>query len=111
VGFLDPVTTGSGFDLLHFTIRREGVIIEDQTFATAALATAYFNDHVISLGSKSSGVTGDLDLIFTMDVTNDALGDGFRTNLVLANVPEPSAAVLVLGGVALLVGRQRRNRR
>ena len=108
MGFLDSVTTGGGFDLLHFTLRREGALIEDQTFATPAAATAYFDDRVISVGSKSSGVTGDLDFTFTMEVTNDAAGDGFRANLLVANVvPEPSAALLLMAGVTILVSSRR----
>ena len=45
VGLLDPTNSAPDFTSFHFSIKREGVTVENQTFATNAAAMTYFNDH------------------------------------------------------------------
>jgi hypothetical protein len=93
VGLLDPQSFGSGFTSLHFTITREGAIVEDQTFATIAAATTYFNDRALDFGALKAGVTGTLDLTFFLEMTTLDNGTRYGINFLVADVG------LVPGGV------------
>jgi len=86
VGLLDPTSFGPGFTSLHFQITREGAIVEDQTFATAAAATTYFNDHVLSLGSMATGVVGTLDLSFLLEMSALDNSSRFGTTFLIADI-------------------------
>ena len=86
VGLLDPITSGPAFTSLHFSITREGAVVEDQTFATPAAATTYFNDHVLDLGALKTGVTGTLDITFSLDMTTLDNGSRYGANFLVADV-------------------------
>ena len=77
---------GTGFTSLHFSITREGAVVEDQTFATSAAATTYFNDHVLDLGALKANVTGTLDLTFLMEMTTLDNGSRYGANFLVADV-------------------------
>ena len=89
VGLLDPTSFGPGFTSLHFQITREGLTVEDQTFTTAAAATTYFNDHVLSLGSLTTGVSGTLDLSFLLEMNSLDDGSRFGTTFLIADIGVP----------------------
>ncbi|MDZ4659524.1 MAG: PEP-CTERM sorting domain-containing protein, partial [Bythopirellula sp.] len=86
VGLLDPTTFGPGFSTLHFQITREGVVVEDQMFASSAAAVTYFNDRVLNFGSLSTGVVGTLDLSFLMEVTSLDDGSRFGTTFLVSRL-------------------------
>ncbi len=113
VGLLDPLGEGNGFDNLRFRIFQEGNTVLDQNFATLASALTYFDDGVIDLGAWSSGLVGDLDLTFQLDVVASAVNDGFHLNLVAGVtgvVPVPPAVWLFGSGLLGLVGIARRKK-
>jgi hypothetical protein len=85
VGLLDTVSSGPEFTSLHFSITREGTIVEDQTFATMAAANTYFNDHALNLGPLKSGVTGALDLNFLLEMTTLDNGARYGISFLVAN--------------------------
>jgi hypothetical protein len=86
VGLLDPVNTGPAFTSLHFSISREGAIVEDQTFATPAAATTYFNDHVLDFGALKANISETLDLRFALDMTTLDNGARYGINFLVADV-------------------------
>ena len=86
VGLLDPVNSGAAFTSLHFSVTREGATVEDQTFATPAAATTYFNDHVLDFGALKAGVTGTLDLTFLLEMTTLDNGARYGANFLVADV-------------------------
>ena len=88
IGLLDPSSHGE-FTQLQFSIQREGVTIESQTFTSAA-SLAYFNDHVIDLGSMTAGVTGMLDLSFSFELISPLNGATFGETFLIADVGAPS---------------------
>ena len=86
VGFMDPQSAGAGLSSLHFTITREGAVVEDQTFATTAAANSYFDDHALDFGALQAGVTGTLDLLFSLEMTTMDDGTRYGTNFLIADV-------------------------
>ncbi len=86
VGLLDPVSTGAGFTSLHFLIWREGAIVEDQTFATSADATTYFNDHALDLGPLKENFSETFDLRFDLEMTTLNNGARYGINFLVADV-------------------------
>jgi hypothetical protein len=86
VGLLDPISSGPGFTSLHFSIEREGAIVEDQTFATMAAATMYFDDNPLDLSALKAGVTGTLDLEFSLEMTTFDNGTRYGVNFLVADV-------------------------
>jgi hypothetical protein len=93
IGLLDPISSGPAFTSLHFSITREGAVVEDQVFATPIDATTYFNDHVLDFGALKAGVTGTLDLTFLLEMTTLDNGARYGVNFLVADVG------LVPGGV------------
>jgi hypothetical protein len=86
VGLLDPTSSGPDFTSLHFSIAREGAIVEDQTFTTMAAATTYFNDNPLNLGAVKANVTGALDLTFLLEMTSLDNGARYNANFLVADV-------------------------
>jgi hypothetical protein len=86
VGLLDPTSSGPDFSSLHFSIAREGTIVEDQTFATMAAATTYFNDNPLDLGPLKLGVTGTLDITFLLEMTTLDNGARYNASFLVADV-------------------------
>lgn len=114
VGFMNPVSLGSGFDTLRFRANLRGETLVDVTFADVSAAFAYFDDDVLDLGGfEFSGVppyyfpTPPLELLF--DWTGSETGSGFGIDLIvgLTPVPEPSTALLLVIGLAMLAARTR----
>ena len=86
VGLLDTNTEGNGFDSLTFQITREGMMVVNQTFLTAAAAVTFLDNAVLDLGSNGVGnVSGNLDLVFTTSLTTNDAGAGFYFDLVFGN--------------------------
>ncbi len=112
VGYADTASTGDGFDELSYSIDYEGTTLVAETFFSLAEANAFFNDRVQDLGTFS-GITGDLDLTFTVSMRGLGVADSYATSFVFGNatvgsgVPEPATAALLAAG-GLLLGRRRR---
>jgi hypothetical protein len=92
IGLLDPEYTGEGFDSLQFLIQREDNIIENQTFTILSDALNYFDDNVLPFGAIENGVSGALDLNFSMLLTSNHVGDSFHMNFLIGNSPEGASA-------------------
>jgi hypothetical protein len=107
LGFLDPVSSGSGFDTLRLQIFKENVSVFDQTFGSLAAANAFFNDGVLDFGPSTNGVSGSLDLEMLMTYTSHTIGDSFGVDFVTA-VPEPGTAILLVAGLGGCIARRRR---
>lgn len=109
LGFLDPTSSGNGFDQLYFQIFQEGVSVFDQTFNDLAEANSYFDDHLFDLGDWNQGLEGDLDLAFNFTVTASNAGDWYGVNMVVAQaVPVPAAAWLFGSGLCGILALARR---
>jgi hypothetical protein len=106
--FMDPVSSGNGFDTLRLQIFKENTSVFDQSFGSLAEANAFFDDGVLDFGPSTSGVSGSLDLEILMIYTSHTVGDSFGVDFLTA-VPEPGAGsllLLVLGGFAGVRRRQ-----
>jgi len=110
VGLLDPVGEGSGFDSLRFRIFLENNTVLDQNFTTLANALSFFDDKRIDLGDWTSGLVGDLDLGFQLDITASVVNDGFHLNLVAGVVPVPPSVWLFGSGLLGMIGIARRKK-
>jgi len=103
VALVDPVSSGAGFDSLRFRIQGVSTPV-DQTFLTLDAADAYFTDDVLDFGPINP-LGNALNVTFTFDLTAKTANDGFQANIVFGDsnlAPEPSALVLLFGGVAAL---------
>ncbi len=101
LGFMNPVIDDSAFDNPDFSVRfrveREGAALVDQTFTDAASAHAYFDGVTHDLGAIAEGVSGDLDLALSLDVSADRPDAGIAIDYVLGNSTlTPRAAPVVL---------------
>jgi hypothetical protein len=86
VGLLDTNVEGNGFDTLNFQVSREGAVVVNETFVTAAAAVTYFDTKVLDLGSNGvANVSGNLDLIFTLSLTTNDAGAGFYFDMAFGN--------------------------
>lgn len=111
LAFLDPTVEGAGFDSLTFRASREGVDILDVTFSNAALAAAYFDDHVLYFDSLDPVEDGVLDLRFDFDISFTGRDDNFSTSFLMArNVVPIPPAVWLFGSALGLMGGLRRSR-
>ncbi|MGI9114787.1 MAG: PEP-CTERM sorting domain-containing protein [Chthoniobacterales bacterium] len=123
VGLLDPHSTGTGFDLLTFTIMRNNAALLTQSFTSLTAANSFFHDHTIDFGAVGNGVPAGstLDLQFQLDVTAHDPSQGFSLDMIFGNatldfgiaaVPEPASAYLLLAaGAAFALVRRARSRR
>jgi hypothetical protein len=85
IGLVDPLATGGGFDSLTFSITSESsAILVSETFTLAANALAYFDDHILDLGSVDVQ-DGMLDLQFDWSLTTNDLGEGFYASLLVGS--------------------------
>jgi hypothetical protein len=100
--FMDPVSSGNGFDTLRLQIFKENTSVFDQSFGSLAAANTFFNDGVLDFGLSTNGVSGSLDLEILMTYTSHTVGDSFGVDFLTA-VPEPGTGgllLLVAGGFA-----------
>jgi hypothetical protein len=89
VGLLDPASGGPGFTSLQFTIQREGATVVNETFATLAAATAYFNDRPLDLGPVKTNVVDTLDLSISLTMVSPDNNTSFFASLLVADVGPP----------------------
>jgi hypothetical protein len=82
VGLFNPVATGAGFSSLSFQISKSGTPLVNTNFTSLPSAMSYFSDHVLDFGVLTNGVSGVLNLQFTLGITGN---DAFRTELIFAN--------------------------
>ena len=109
MALLNPVVTGSGFDMLQLTITKQGAVLETETFSDLAAAILFFSDHVFEFGPIDSGVPfGVANLSFTLEATVSGKGDSFRADIIAAAVPEPSTIALLSVGAFFLGSLLRR---
>jgi hypothetical protein len=108
LGLLDPVSVGSGFDLLRYQVIGEGNLLVDQSFVDLAAAMAFFDDQFLDLGVVSVGSDGLLDLSIRLDLTGSRPGDGFYVNSIagIQVVPLPGTFWLLATGIGIAVGRR-----
>jgi hypothetical protein len=109
VGLFDPTFSGEGFEALSFRIEREGATIVERSFDDLASALAFFDDGVLELGQWRSGLVGDLELRFLLDLRAGDAGSSFSFAGAVGTsaIPEPSTLALVACGIAVLAGRKR----
>ena len=87
VGLLDPTETSpTNISSLQFQITRQGSTVVTQTFTnpTASQLNSYFDDHTLDLGNYS-GVSGNLNLDFILNLTTSTVGAAFNTDLLFGN--------------------------
>jgi hypothetical protein len=110
VAFLDPSSSGNGFDDLRFRIFEEESTVFDQSFVDLANALAFFDDSVLNLGAWSVGIDGILDLRFQLDAIVSGPNDRFSVDYLAgtAAVPVPPAVWLFGSALAMLGWLRRR---
>jgi hypothetical protein len=107
VGLFAPSFEGAELDSLRFQIWELGEVVVDETFTDAAVALAFFGDHVLDLGAFDASALSELSLGFVFELTSDDPGARFTTQLVFASVPEPGTLSLLAIGLALVSARAR----
>lgn len=109
LGLFNPQATAGGFDLLTFSIVREGQTALAQSFTTLAAAQSFFDDQVITLAPSASGISADrqLDLTFQFVLDSQTPGQGFASSFVLLSQVPESAAIAHLLSAACLVSLRR----
>ena len=107
VGFLDPFSTGNGFDELRFLMSVNGQTVAEQTFTDLALALAFFDDSVIDIDSSTLGGGEILNLRFELNVLLSSANDGFNLNFLAgtAAVPAPAGIWLLLTALGAVMHR------
>src|SRR5262249_2693022 len=103
LGFVDPQSSGAGFDTLRFRAAKEGVEFLDITFNDIIEATAYFDDQLLTFSDLRSGVEdGALNLSFIFETEVSDFDDMFRTDFIASArvVPLPASGWFFLAAVA-----------
>ncbi|VAW67410.1 GTP-binding protein Obg [hydrothermal vent metagenome] len=116
-GFMNPVFTGNGFDLMTFQIFQENTLVFDTAFSSVLAAESFFTDQMLNLGDWTQGLEGDLDLAFAINFDISQIGDGFYFDTIYGNstigsgvVPIPAAVWLFSSGLIGLfaIGRRKK---
>lgn len=94
---------------VRFRIQREGATVVNQTFTDAAAARTYFEGATIDLRSTTTGVSGDLDIRFFLDVTGDTPGAGIAIDYIFGNSTITNRAVPYLPTTSVVIGNIRQN--
>ncbi|MCK7493999.1 MAG: PEP-CTERM sorting domain-containing protein [Comamonadaceae bacterium] len=108
LGLLDFTGRDAGTPVsIAFSVADHGATLLSRSFASLALARAFFDDHALDLGTFDGSVDLTLNLAF------DAVagqGVGFNYLLVTGVVPEPATWLLWLAGLGVAAGAARRRR-
>jgi hypothetical protein len=100
IGFLDTEAAGAG--TLSVQVYAESLDVFEETFDDLAEAAAFFDDRVLNLGDWTMGLSGNLDVELVLSFTSADPTGRFAVNMLLANVPEPSSALLLVAGIGCL---------
>jgi hypothetical protein len=103
IGFLGTDAAAHPFDSITFTLSIGGATPINQSFSTLLAAQNYFQNQVVSLG----GFSGDTTLAIQWSLTSHTAGDMYDAQFVIADVPEPGDAWLLLFAAPLLGIRRR----
>jgi hypothetical protein len=110
LGVANPSSSGDGFSSLVFQVSVDGTIQIDQSFADAASAALFFDDHVFPIADAGAS---DIELSIRSSVGNS--GDRFGFAFALLAIPEPNTGGLLVFGMLMLTvyrhGRSRNERR
>jgi hypothetical protein len=107
LGFLDPAA-GVGEGELRFRAFFGEELLLEEEFDDPAAAALGLADSTLELTDLDPWA-GSLRLVFDFETSD--LGAGFSTGILIANVPEPSAALLLAFGLALITLSRRGRRR
>ena len=116
LGFVKPESIGTGFDSLHFRAAMGDTALADVTFDDPDAARVYFDDRVLDLGSFVIGGVPPVffrsALVLEFDWIGSELGSAFGVDWIigLTPIPEPSTALLLALGLAVMAARARRRR-
>jgi hypothetical protein len=120
IGLLNPVASGSAFDLLSFNIFENDAAVLMQEFSSLTAAMLFFHDNVLDLGPVTPDGSSTLHLRFEFNLTGHVPDAAFNTDFLIAavgvgprvnEVPEPGTALfLATGFVGLLTYRWQRQR-
>jgi hypothetical protein len=101
IGVLDTEAAGAG--TLSVQVYGESSLdYFEETFDDLAEAAAFFDDRVLNLGDWTMGLSGTLDVELVLSFTSADPTGRFAVNMLLANVPEPSSALLLVAGLGCL---------
>jgi len=93
---------GNGFDHALFSLNENGTDIVSQTFTSLPSATAYFDDHLFSLGQWEGGAL-DLKIEFDLTVSGLPVGfEGFDFSYLLSSSHSPSTGTAPIPPTLLL---------
>ena len=109
LAFLDPISSGLGFDALHLTLSRAGEVLFDRSYASPASALADLDDHVFYLGSEAapgSAVTTPLVLSFSFELPSGNDATSFAFDVAMLKAPEPAPLLLALAALAVVSRRR-----
>src|SRR5262249_6172607 len=83
---------------MTFHVTREGNSVLSQTFnhPTSTALSSYFKDHAFDLGDYT-GVSGNLDLDFFLDITTDTVGTTFGESLIFGNATQSAGPQPLFG--------------
>jgi len=99
--------TGSSLSSIGFRVEADGTEVLSWMFNDVEAALLAFENLYLDLGS---GADAPMDYAFLLDATFDGQAATFGTGLLLgiATIPEPSVALLVSVGVAMLAAARKR---
>ena len=117
-GFMNPTVQGNGFDSLSMSLRIESNLVFSQSFTDVTTARSFLDDQTLNFGDWTQGLTGPLDVFFSVDYRINGTGDAFYFDTIFGNstigagvVPVPPAVWLFLSGFLGLAGFARCNGR